>query len=394
MAGDTIPLRNGSEPLDIEDVLATFSGPTRRDVQQALGGVGDAFAGRGPALNASIEALNPFLRHLRPVMANLASRRTRLADLFPQLGRTTAQVAPVAEVQAELFTNAADTFAALGRNPTALQQTIAESPPTLDAAVASFRAQRPFLADLADLSRRLRPAARELPHALPKLNAAIRVGTPALPRTVSFNRRLAGAFGAADELFDDPSTLLTLRDLRATLAVTRPALEYVAPYQTVCDYLDYFVNRLGSHQSRVRGPGGTSQQQGAKLGLSAQPNTISSTVSARPWDIPPLGQRPPGWNDKPPRGAKFGPDPAGRDFNQPYGPAIDAQGNADCQLGQNGYPNGPLNDRGARYGSGLVPGTDIPAGGNFTIRNSNTPGLAGGTYVTRRLGIRNLKDVP
>ena len=27
---------------------------------------------------------------------------------------------------------------------------------------------------------------------------------------------------------------------------------------------------------------------------------------------------------------------------QPYAPAIDAAGNADCQTGQNGYPSGPL----------------------------------------------------
>ena len=38
----------------------------------------------------------------------------------------------------------------------------------MDAAIRSFRVQRPFLADFADLSRRLRPAVEELPTALPR----------------------------------------------------------------------------------------------------------------------------------------------------------------------------------------------------------------------------------
>ena len=46
--------------------------------------------------------------------------QTRLDNLFVQLGRTAAQVAPVARINAELFTNMADTFAAIGRNPVAL----------------------------------------------------------------------------------------------------------------------------------------------------------------------------------------------------------------------------------------------------------------------------------
>ena len=75
----------------------------------------------------------------------------------------------------------------------------------------------------------------------------------------------------------------------------------------------------------------------------------------------------------------------------PYA-AIDAQGNADCQRGQEGYPNGPFTT-GGRYGAGeLSDGT--PAGGNASITDPNYPILSGGTFVTRRLGITNLKQVP
>ena len=40
----------------------------------------------------------------------------------------------------------------------------------------------------------------------------------------------------------------------------------------------------------------------------------------------------------------------------------------------------------------LADGT--PAGGNAIISRSDFPGLAGGTYKARELGIENLEDVP
>src|SRR5439155_19667188 len=119
-----------------------------------------------------------------------------------------AQVAPVARVQAEVFSNMADTFEAIGRDPNALRATIEKSPPTEDVSIESFRVQRPFLADFADLSRRLRPAAQVLPSALPKLNSAFRVGQPIVKRSVILNRNTEKVLVALDDLVQDPNTLL------------------------------------------------------------------------------------------------------------------------------------------------------------------------------------------
>ncbi len=388
--GATIALKNASEPLEIEDVLSTFDRDTRPSARVATEGFGEAFAGRGPSLNAAIESLNPFLVYLTPVMQNLSSPETDLPNFFRQLGRTSAQVAPVADVQAELFTNMADTFAAIGFTPSALQDTIAKTPPTLDVGTRSLRAQRPFLEDFADLSRRLRPAAQELPRSLPALNESFRVGTSVLPKTVALNERLQRAFVSLDRLFANPNTLLAMKDIGAALAVTRPLIEFLNPYQSVCNYPVYFLHALGEHQSSKASatfPGGTVQGQGAKLSNPEQPNSIGSSDAARPADILP-GQKA--------RGAMSGPEPAARLFGTPYPPAIDAQGNADCQLGQQGYPNGPLTLPGARYGPGTVPGAVPPTGtgGNGPVAVSDFPGLSGGTYKARELGIDNLRDVP
>ena len=381
--GDTVPLNNASEVSpELEDVLSTFQPETRADAQRALEGFGDGFAGRGPQINTAIRELRPFLVHLEPVMRNLSDPRSELRNLVPALGATFAQVAPVAEVQGRLFGELADTFAALNRDPGALQETIAETPPTLEAATASFQVQTPFLARFADVSRRLGPAASELRRALPLINGALLAGVPGFRRTPELATRLEELLEALEGLSENPNTLLSLRDLRRALQVTRPALEEVAPYQTVCNYLVYFFNPLGTHQS-VPVPGGTSQRILAKLADRAQANTVATTESIRPVDVP---------SNQPAQTPTTDPRPQPQSLhNQHPQPAIDSRGRADCQSGQTGYPDRLVT--GGRYPPDRS-GPDFIGGGSHVVLDGDTPGLAGGTYKSRQLGIDSLEDVP
>jgi ABC-type transporter Mla subunit MlaD len=398
-SGDTIPVKQASEPLEFEDLFSTFDAKTRPHMQNATAGFGDAFAGRGQSINRAIEALNPLFRALTPVMTNLSDPDTELDQFFLQLGRASAQAAPVARTQALLFTDMADTFAAISANPRALQDTIEKAAPTMDVSIGSFRVQQPFYANFTDLSHRLRPAAAELPRSLPAINRAFKVGTPVLPRTVELNENLEDALGEANDLFENPSTLLALRDIDTALTVSRPAIQFIAPYQTVCNYFMYFVHPLGEAQSVVQsGPtgGGTSLNQNMKVVNSHQQNNYGSSTGSRPWDIL-AGQQPQGAKDK------LG-SPLFRLYAPPYQPAIDAQGNADCQLGQNGYPNGALSNGPYSKGNihdgseehGLPIPEEVGTGSNGAIvpDDNNIPGLSGGTYKSRELGIDNLADVP
>jgi virulence factor Mce-like protein len=379
--GDTVPLRNAAPVApELEDVLSTFAPRTRRDAQAALVGFGDAFAGRGNQINAAIRELRPFLVHLQPVMRNLSDPRSELRNLVPALAAAVGQAAPVAEVQARLFGHAADTFAALNRDPAALRETLEETPPTLAAASASFRVQTPFLARFADVSRRLGPGAAELRRALPLLNGALRAGVPALRRTPELGERVEQLLEALETLSGNPSTLLSLRDLRRALQVGRPALAEIAPYQTVCNYLVYFFNPLGTHQSEVV-PGGTDQRILAKLADRGQPNSLASTESIRPVDVP-TNESP----QAPPTETQL------QSLHTQYGgPAIDSSGRADCQSGQTGYPNRLVTD--PRYPPDSSSGGFV-GGGSHVVVDPDTPGLAGGTYRSRQLGIDHLEDIP
>jgi ABC-type transporter Mla subunit MlaD len=387
-AGGTIPLASATLPVEFDDFLNTFDDPTRASSRTALAGYGDAFAGRGADLNAAIQALNPFFTFLTPVMTNLSDPRTKLSEFFKQIGAVSAQVAPVARIQADTFVEMADTFAAIGRCPSCLQDTIAKNPPTLDVSIRSFRVQRPFLVDFTDLSRRLQPAADVLPSALPKLNSALAIGTQVLPDTVTLNDNTAEVFKALDDLVQEPSTGLALSDLRDTLGVTKPLINYVAPYQTVCNYSTAFFTGLGQHQSEGVS-NGTAERVLLKSDNRSQDNRFGNVYNDRPADIP---------SDQDPTTAvDMKGDPLQVFHGGPYYPAIDAQGNADCQNGQFGYLDGPTGD--GRYAPhASIPGDNATndqfshqfGGGSHTVLTDNSPGLAGPTYT----GVKNLRDVP
>jgi virulence factor Mce-like protein len=396
-AGATMPLKNAGNPVEFDDVFSTFDKPTRQASQQALLGFGDAFAGRGESLNSAIAALNPFLQHLTPVMRNLANPTTQLDQFFLQIGKASAEVAPVAKMNAELFGKVADTFAAIDHNPANLQASIDKAPPTLDAGISSFRVQEPFLADFADLSHRLRPVAAALPTTLPALNTAFHYGTPELPRTVPLNQETGQLFDALDDLARNPNTLLALKDLTTTVAVGAPLLTYVAPYQTVCDGTVYFFTGLGGHMSEdVKG--GTIERVLVRGLLSdPQPGSLSSSENYRPADLPS--------NVNPKTTKLVNGQYAEVQHGQPYAPAIDSNGDADCQTGQNGYLTGPLPASGTPASGRYPPAKAGPgfnasnladpfytqqAGGSHNVVAPNTPGLAGPTYK----GVPNLRDVP
>ncbi len=408
--GDTIPLANAGEPVEFDQFLNTFDQQLRDDSRTALQGYGDALAGRGASINEALAQFPTFFGSLTNVMDTLNDDETELDQFFLQIGRAAAQVAPVSDVQAELFTHMADTFEAFSRDPAALQATIEEAPPTLQEGIDSFPVQRPFLADFAELSRRLRPAAQELPRSLPKINAALVAGQEVLQEpgrndTIAFNRRTGRVLKAVDKLASNPNTLLALQDLETLNESLAGLMAHVGPSQSVCNYFNYFFTPLGDHMSeQVPDESGGIQRVVAKTdpGLeSEQYNRFGAYGANRPADIP----------------KNLDPDHEEEYYSlhgQVYQPLIDRQGRADCQSGQNGYLNGPLNPPGSVYGPERFDNSELPSenegsppalrrgGGSSTVLQSDTPyvddgGRAGPTFLPngrRGLGPRSLDEVP
>jgi virulence factor Mce-like protein len=380
--GDTIPLRQSTRPVELDDFFGIYDKATRDNQRTALEGYGDALAGRGPNINRAIEELVPFVTHLEPVMRTLSDPDTRLGEFFEQSRAFSAQVAPVADTYADLFQNMATTFEALSRSPESLRGFIERAAPTIETGISSFRVQRPFLSDSERLFIALEPVAREFERSLPTVADALHTGAPVLRRAPELYDNTELVLRGLRDLARKPTTLLALQSLTTTVDVLGPLINYVAPYQTVCNYWNYYWTGISEHVSEpVRG--GTIQRTVSKTDNRAQDNRVGDSQADRPVDVPSSHDP-----QEPLAGQTVEALHSGTNE-----PAIDAQGNADCQVGQRGYLDGPLAD-GGRYKPSDDPSIGSPmdeaGGGSHVVLDSDLPGLAGPTFK----GVKRLADVP
>jgi phospholipid/cholesterol/gamma-HCH transport system substrate-binding protein len=278
--GSTLPLSAAHpEPVDIDQLLNTFDAPTRLAIRQNLTEFGTALGGRGVDLNQAIGELRPLLVRLQPVMANLSSRKTQLGAFFRALEATAAEVAPVAETQAQLFVALDSTFGALaGVARPFIQQTIAEAPPTLDVANRALPVIAPFLDDSAALFADLQPGAEALRTSSPVLAKALAEGVPALRRSPQLNAQLPPTAQSLADFAADAGVRNGIDRLERTNAILRPLLAFVTPAQSVCNYASLLFRNASSSLSLGDGTG--TWQRFLTFGTPSGPNNEGSPASA------------------------------------------------------------------------------------------------------------------
>jgi virulence factor Mce-like protein len=249
-SGATIPVSSATpDPVEIDEVFATFDEPTRAAQRTNLNEFGAGLAARGQSLNDALGVLPTLLKNLEPVAENLADPRADLRGFVRGLGQAAAEAAPVAETQAALFRNLDTTFTALADVRESLQETISTGPPVLQAGIESFPAQRPFLRNSAALFRELRPGVRALRTSAPVLADALEIGTPVLRRSVELNRRLPPLFDALQAFAEDPMATLGVNGLRNLARILNPTIADIAPMQTTCNYMTLWFRNIASHLS-------------------------------------------------------------------------------------------------------------------------------------------------
>jgi virulence factor Mce-like protein len=322
-ANGHVGVAQAGRAVELDELLNTFDARTRQGEQDTLGGFSTALASRGADLNQALSRLPDFLGHLEPVSRTLADPGTRLGRLFRELGDFTRVLAPIGDRYARSFANGATTFAAIVRDPAALRDTIALTPPTLAIGERSLRAQVPYLRDLAGFSRDLEASAREIRPTLGPLNGVLALGVPVQRRSVALSARTRATLASLDQLVSDPATPAALRGLTATAATLNPQLRYLGPKITVCNAWNYFWTFNADHVSE-RDTTGTAERTVALQGDSQDNSvtTMGAVTAANGENVQPGGVKQ-------------------YLHAQPYGRAVDPQGNADCEDGQRGYLNGP-----------------------------------------------------
>jgi phospholipid/cholesterol/gamma-HCH transport system substrate-binding protein len=252
--GSTMPITAARpEPVEIDQVFNMFDAPTRTAIQSNLLEFGNALAGRGGDLNAAIGQFKPLVEQLTPVMRNLADPNTGLAKFVDSLSATAAEVAPVAEIQGQLFADLDTTFAAFARvSRPFIQESISRSPAAEDAAINSLPVVRPFLANTGKLFTELTPGFQAIAPRAKDLGAATVEAVKALPLSPAFNAQLDPTAQALLNLANNPSA-------RTGIDALSPPLRFITPAQSICNYATLLFRNTASWQSSNNGIG-TSQR--------------------------------------------------------------------------------------------------------------------------------------
>jgi virulence factor Mce-like protein len=254
-AGSTIPIDQTREPVEIDELFNMFDKKTRTAIKINTNNFGDGLAGRGLGLNNTIAELKPLVTKAVPVLRNLAAPSTGLHDLFVALDRVASQSAPVAQQQAEYFSDLDTFFTSFASVAPSLEAATRAGPASLRQATYSLPHEAPFYADATEFMRLLRPSASSLRTEAPQLGHAFSEGAVNLAAATGLNSRLAESSKALQEFGQNPVVTLALEDFQQTLEVGNPLLAGITPAQTNCNYLTLAFRNVANLESENIGVG-------------------------------------------------------------------------------------------------------------------------------------------
>jgi virulence factor Mce-like protein len=254
-AGHTLPIANTREPVNIDELFNMFDTKTRTAIKVNTNNFGDGLAGRGLGLNNTIAELRPLVVHAVPVLHNLALPQTGLHELWIALDRVASQNAPVAQANAEFFSNQDTFFSAFASVTPSLEAATEGGPASLEQATHSLPFERPFIEKATEFMHLLRPSAAALRTVAPPLGHAFTEGAVNLKAATALNTRLAESSQALAAFAQNPVASLGLEDLTQTLLVGNPLFAGIAPEQAFCNYLTLGFRNVASLESESVGVG-------------------------------------------------------------------------------------------------------------------------------------------
>ncbi|HTU13823.1 MAG TPA: MlaD family protein [Solirubrobacterales bacterium] len=255
--GGTIPLKQARpESVDQDDFFNMFQKPVRESIQHDLAEYGGMFAARGESINEILGQLPPLLELAEPVARNLSSEKTDLDGFIRGLSQAAAEVAPVADQQAEMFVALDTTFTALANVARPyIQESITEGHRTQLVTQTEAPRIRPFLYAQARFMKAFLPGAQALGASAPVVNSSFDVGIPVLRSSPALYDQLAPTARSLRRFGESTTVNAGLDTLIETNGILKPLLSHVAPAQSVCNYLALVLRNVADLTSTTS-PGG------------------------------------------------------------------------------------------------------------------------------------------
>ena len=235
--GETIPLSNATEPVEIDQFFGMFDEKTRSASQRNLVNFGNGFVGRGLGLNETLHELRPLIEKGTPVLRNLASPQTDLHGFWVGLDRAAKNTAPVAQQNANFWSYLDSFIKAWASVSKSVEETIVNGPAALQQGAHSLRYEADFTERTTEFMSLLRPAASALRTAAPAFGRAVEAGVTDFRAAASLNTRLASSLETLRAFAENPVVAAGLNDITETAQIGTPVLSGLASEQQTCNYL-------------------------------------------------------------------------------------------------------------------------------------------------------------
>ena len=311
----TFPIQQGVEPVQFDQVLTGLQDNTRQNLQTLLQQYGKAVKQGGPSFNKSIQYWLPAYEYSSIVAHDaLGIEPHDLSNYIAAQGQVSGAVDTHPQNLENLITDFNTTANAFARENTSLEQTVAQLPRTLSAAMPAFNALNAAFPPLRTLAKALIPGVKSTgpmvdaslpfvtqlndlvqPSELRGLTADLRPTVPALAKltkdTIPLMRNEVRPTASCVANVIYPWSQLTVPDPNFNASNGFP------PRKVYVEAVDYLPGLAGESRDfdangpyiRILGTGGT-------LTYSLQPGLFGQSLTkldAVQPEVPPGGKRPP-----------------------------------------------------------------------------------------------------
>jgi len=313
--GHTFPIQQGVEPVQFDQVLTGLQGNTRQNLQTLLQQYGKAVKQGGPSFNKSIQYWLPAYEYSSIVAHDaLGIQPHDLSNYIAAQGAVSGAFDTHPKNLENLITDFNTTANAFARENTSLEQTVAQLPRTLSAAIPAFNALNAAFPPLRAFARAMVPGVKSTgpmvdaslpfvtqlndlvqPSELRGLTADLRPTVPALAKltkdTIPLMRNEVRPASSCVVNVIYPWSQLTVPDQNFNASNGFP------PRKVYVEAVDYLPGLAGESRDfdangpyiRILGTGGTFTYS-LQPGLFGQ--ALSKLDAVQP-QVPPGGKRPP-----------------------------------------------------------------------------------------------------
>lgn len=226
--GGVLPLKQAGDAVQLDQILTSVDGPTRKAIQRTLDAMGSGLKGRDADLNAFFGELEPTTKNVNELLHVLDAQREEVARMVDNTGTVLDAVGRRNAAVRDLATGLKGTATAASERDAQLRTIFQKLPGTLEQTEETTKILASVASRATPIAADLKTGVEALPPVTRRLRTASMAGQRLFDVLPSFSRRADPLLASLDTFADKSTPLLTPVD--AVLRQANPILRYMAPY--------------------------------------------------------------------------------------------------------------------------------------------------------------------